>query len=80
MLHWQSSVCDPKGVSGKNLCRYVKPTQLLATDNDILPVGLSAAELRGEIIAQFQAASPEYRLLKVIPASEEARPRRRQTT
>jgi hypothetical protein len=58
---------------------YGKPTQFLATDNDIVPEDLSAAEIRAEILAQFQAAFPEYRLLKVIPAPGEPRPRRRQT-
>ena len=54
------------------------PTQFLATDNDIVPEDLSADETRAEIIAQFQAAFPEYRLLKVIPAPGDARPGRRQ--
>jgi hypothetical protein len=58
---------------------YGKPTQFLATDNDIVPEHLSAAEIRAEIVAQFQTAFPEYRLLKVIPARAEARPGRRQT-
>ncbi len=58
---------------------YGKPTQFLATDNDTVPENLSADEIRAEIIAQFQAAFPEYRLLKVVPASREARPGRRQT-
>jgi hypothetical protein len=43
-----------------------------------VPEDLSAAEIRAEIVAQFQAAFPEYRLLKVIPAPDE-RPRRRQS-
>jgi hypothetical protein len=50
----------------------------LATDNDVVPENLSAAEIRAEIIAQFQAAFPEYRWLKVIPAPDK-RPRRRQS-
>jgi hypothetical protein len=58
---------------------YGKPTQFLATDNDIVPEHLSAAEIRAEIVAQFQTAFPEYRLLKVVPAPSDARPRRRQT-
>jgi hypothetical protein len=58
---------------------YGKPKQFLATDNDVVPEDLSAAEIRAEIVAQFQVAFPEYRLLKVVPAPSEARPRRRQT-
>jgi hypothetical protein len=58
---------------------YGKPTQFLATDNDVVPENLSADEIRAEIIAQFQQAFPEYRVLKVIPAPGEARPGRRQT-
>jgi len=58
---------------------YGKPTQFLATDNDIVPEDLSVAEMRAEIVAQFQTAFPEYRLLKVVPAPGNARPGRRQT-
>jgi hypothetical protein len=58
---------------------YGKPTQFLAADDDVVPANLSAAELRADIVAQFQQAFPEYRLLKIIPARGEARPRRRQT-
>ena len=57
---------------------YGKPTQFLAADDDVVPANLSAAELRAELVAQFQQAFPEYRLLKLIPARNEARPRRRQ--
>lgn len=58
---------------------YGKPTQFLATDHDVVPEPLNAAELRAEIVAQFQEAFPEYRLLKVIPAPGGARSGRRQT-
>jgi uncharacterized protein DUF5681 len=58
---------------------YGKPTQFLAADNDVLPENLSAAELRAELVAQFQQACPEYRLIKVIPAENKAGIRRRQT-
>jgi hypothetical protein len=37
------------------------------------------SEIRAEILAQFQVAFPEYRLLKVVPAPGQARPGRRQT-
>jgi hypothetical protein len=53
---------------------YGKPTQFLATDDDVVPANLSAAELRAELVAQFQQACPEYRLLKIIPAPGEAVP------
>jgi hypothetical protein len=58
---------------------YGKPTQFLAADDDFVPANLSAAEIRAELVAQFQQACPEYRLLKIIPAPGEGRPRRRQT-
>jgi hypothetical protein len=58
---------------------YGKPTQFLAADDDVVPANLSAAEIRAEMLAVFQRAFPEYRLLKVIPAPGEGRPRRRQT-
>lgn len=31
-----------------------------AADDDVVPANLTAAEIRAEIIAQFQAAFPEY--------------------
>jgi hypothetical protein len=58
---------------------YGKPTQFLAADDDVVPANLSAAELRAEMVAQFQRAFPEYRLIKVIPAENRAGTRRRQT-
>src|ERR1700679_2682906 len=30
MLHWQNSVCDPKGVWGKNLCRQIEKSGAIA--------------------------------------------------
>jgi hypothetical protein len=58
---------------------YGKPTQFLTTDNDVLPENLSADEIRAEIIAQFQEAFPDYRVLKVVPSPNESRLGRRQT-
>jgi hypothetical protein len=58
---------------------YGKPTQFLATDDDAVPEKLSAAELRAEMVDLFQRTFPEYRLLKVVPAPSQGRPRRRQT-
>ena len=56
---------------------FGKPTQFLATDTDIVPEKLSADELRAQILAEFQRAFPEYRLvpakrLKVIPGPSDA--------
>jgi hypothetical protein len=58
---------------------YGKPTQFLATDDDVIPANLSADEIRAELIAQFQQALPEYRVLKVVTPTDERRPRRQQT-
>jgi hypothetical protein len=58
---------------------YGKPAQFLATGDDVIPEDLSADEIRAEIIARFQEALPDYRILKVVPSPGESRPRRRQT-
>jgi hypothetical protein len=59
---------------------YGKPTQCLATDDDVIPEDMSAAELREELVAQVQRAFPGYRLLKVVPAPSESRRRRQSFT
>jgi hypothetical protein len=58
---------------------YGKPTQFLATDDDVIPANLSADEIRAEIVARFQEAMPDYRLLKVVPSPSGGRPKRQQT-
>jgi hypothetical protein len=58
---------------------YGEPTQFLATDDDVIPEDMSAAELRAEIVAQFVQAFPEYRVLKVVPPPNERAAKRRQT-
>jgi hypothetical protein len=71
----------PRSFKTRLVSRATKsPTiaQFLAADNHVVPEDLSAAELRAEIVAQFQQAFPEYRVLKIIPAPDE-RARRRQT-
>jgi nicotinamidase-related amidase len=36
MLHWQNSVCDPKGVWGKNLCRQIEKNGAIANAQKVL--------------------------------------------
>jgi nicotinamidase-related amidase len=36
MLHWQNSVCDPKGVWGKNLCRQIENNGAIANAQKVL--------------------------------------------
>ena len=36
MLHWQNSVCDPKGVWGKNLCRQIEKNGAIANAQRVL--------------------------------------------
>jgi Family of unknown function (DUF5681) len=58
---------------------FGKATQFLATDDDVIPEDMSAAELRAEIVAQFEQAFPEYRVLKVVPSLNQRPAKRRQT-
>ena len=36
MLHWQNSVCDPKGVWGKNLCRQIEKNNAFRNAQSVL--------------------------------------------
>ena len=36
MLHWQNSVCDPKGVWGKNLCRQIEKNGAIRNAQSVL--------------------------------------------
>jgi len=36
MLHWQNSVCDPKGVWGKNLCRQIEKNNATKNAQSVL--------------------------------------------
>jgi nicotinamidase-related amidase len=36
MLHWQNSVCDPKGVWGKNLCRQIEKNGAISNAQKVL--------------------------------------------
>ena len=36
MLHWQNSVCDPKGVWGKNLCRQIEKNNAIKNAQGVL--------------------------------------------
>ena len=43
MLHWQNSVCDPKGIWGKNLCRQIEKNNAIRNAQSFL----STARNRG---------------------------------
>ena len=43
MLHWQNSVCDPKGIWGKNLCRQIEKNSAIKNAQSVL----STARNRG---------------------------------
>jgi hypothetical protein len=36
MLHWQNSVCDPRGVWGKNLCRQIEKNNAIKNAQSVL--------------------------------------------
>ena len=46
MLHWQNSVCDPKGVWGKNLCRQIEKNNAVKNAQNVL----SVARNRGMLV------------------------------
>jgi nicotinamidase-related amidase len=45
-LHWQNSVCDPKGVWGKNLCGQIEKTNAIRNAQKVL----ATARARGMLI------------------------------
>ncbi|MGA2817478.1 MAG: isochorismatase family protein, partial [Xanthobacteraceae bacterium] len=41
MLHWQNSVCDPKGVWGKNLCKQIEKGNSIKNAQKVLTLARS---------------------------------------
>jgi len=38
ILHWQNSVCDPKGIWGKNLCRQIEKNNAVKNAQNVLAI------------------------------------------
>jgi len=71
MLHWQNSVCDPKGVWGKNLCRQIEKSGAIANAQRVLATArdrglpLKVEDIRDAGVAEAYG----QRLVLVRPSS-----------
>lgn len=59
MLHWQNSVCDPKGVWGKNLCRQIEKNGAVRNAQSVLSVARSRGMLTVFVNIGWRAGFPE---------------------
>jgi nicotinamidase-related amidase len=59
MLHWQNSVCDPKGVWGKNLCRQIDKNGAIANAQKVLAMARSRGLLTIFVNIGWRAGFPE---------------------
>jgi nicotinamidase-related amidase len=59
MLHWQNSVCDPKGVWGKNLCRQIEKNGAVANAQKALATARSRGLLTIFVNIGWRPGFPE---------------------
>ena len=59
MLHWQNSVCDPKGVWGKNLCRQIEKNGAIANAQKVLAMARSRGLLTIFVNIGWRTGFPE---------------------
>ena len=59
MLHWQNSVCDPKGVWGKNLCRQIEQNNAIKNAQSVLATARSRGMLTIFVNIGWRPGFPE---------------------
>jgi hypothetical protein len=59
MLHWQNSVCDPKGVWGKNLCRQIEKNNAIKNAQSVLATARSRGMLTIFVNIGWRPGFPE---------------------
>ncbi len=59
MLHWQNSVCDPKGVWGKNLCRQIEKNNAIRNAQDVLAIARNRGMLTIFVNIGWRSGFPE---------------------
>jgi len=59
MLHWQNSVCDPRGVWGKNLCRQIEKNGAIKNAQSVLNVARSRGLLTIFVNIGWRPGFPE---------------------
>lgn len=59
MLHWQNSVCDPKGVWGKNLCSQIEKNNAIKNAQKVLAIARSRGMLTIFVNIGWRPGFPE---------------------
>ena len=59
MLHWQNSVCDPKGVWGKNLCRQIEKNGAIKHAKNVLDIARNRGMLTIFVNIGWRPGFPE---------------------
>jgi nicotinamidase-related amidase len=59
MLHWQNSVCDPKGVWGKNLCRQIEKNGAIKNAQNVLAIARTRGMLTIFVNIGWRPGFPE---------------------
>ena len=59
MLHWQNSVCDPKGVWGKNLCSQIEKNHAIRNAQKVLAIARSRGMLTIFVNIGWRPGFPE---------------------
>lgn len=59
MLHWQNSVCDPRGVWGKNLCPQIEKNNAIRNAQNVLKVARARGMLTIFVNIGWRAGFPE---------------------
>ncbi len=59
MLHWQNSVCDPRGVWGKNLCPQIEKTNAIKNAQKVLTTARSRGMLTIFVNIGWRPGFPE---------------------
>ena len=59
MLHWQNSVCDPKGAWGKNLCRQIEKNNAVKNAQNVLAMARNRGMLTMFVNIGWRPGFPE---------------------
>ena len=73
MLHWQNSVCDPKGVWGKNLCRQIEKNNAIKNAQNVLKVARNRGMLTIFVNIGWRAGFPEMPANQYYPLLQGAK-------
>jgi nicotinamidase-related amidase len=73
MLHWQNSVCDPKGVWGNNLCRQIEKNGAIANAQKVLATARARGLLTIFVNIGWRPGFPELPENQYYPLLQDAK-------